>query len=271
MKGATHRNLRTARALFRECAQKLEATRVGNAPLPLAEREMQIGFGLSADYQRWAAALNEISFSTKTEVRSSRTQGLAESIRFGYAWTGTNALFSRGSILRLANGGVAPPQNMGELRRFRLIYDFAQLPAALVASEGKLLNDLLSMECQPEPLPGAPVKPSYTMWEAIFYKYIVPEQRTFGIGRSIATALAAGHTPNFDPPTIIYGARNWNVHGVLISSSFRGSRQKHLTFVDGMNLLLSEVLARSAARFSALLYRFSGVRAEKKTAGVNVQ
>src|SRR6266567_9642639 len=68
MKGATHQSLRTARALFRQCAQKLEAKRVGNAPLPLIEREMQIGFGLCADYQRWAAALNELSFSTKAEA-----------------------------------------------------------------------------------------------------------------------------------------------------------------------------------------------------------
>lgn len=253
MKGATHQNLLKARALFRQCAQKLEAKRIGNAPLALTEREMQIGFGLCADYQRWAAALNELSFSTKAEARSSRTQGLAASVRFGYMWTGTNALFSRESVLLLANGLVPLPANLGELGRFRLIYNFAQLPAGLVATERKLLNDLLSMECKAQSLPGAPAKDSYTMWEVIFYKYIVPEQRKFGIGRSIATALEAGHTPAFDPPTIIYGARNWNVHGVLISSSFRGSRQKHLAFVDSINLLLSETLARTAARFCALL------------------
>jgi hypothetical protein len=100
---------------------------------------------------------------------------------------------------------------------------------------------------------GAPAKAFYTMWEIIFYKYIVPAQRTFGIGRTIATALNAGQTPKLDAPTIIYGARNWNVHGVLISSSFRGSRQKHLTFVESINLLLSEVLVRSAPKFHALL------------------
>ena len=91
------------------------------------------------------------------------------------------------------------------------------------------------------------------MWEVIFYKYIVPDQRQTGIGKSIATALAMGHLPALDAPTIIYGARNWNVHGVLISSSFRGSRQKHITFVDSITSLLSEVLARSATKFDALL------------------
>jgi hypothetical protein len=154
MKGATHANLRKARAIFRQCAQKLEAKRVGNAPLPVVERELQIGFGLCADYQRWAATLGELSFSTKREARSSRTQGLTESTRFGYIWTGTNALFSRDSVLRLANGAAALPPNMSELRRFRLIFDFAQVPAALVADERTLLDDLLGMECKAQPLLG---------------------------------------------------------------------------------------------------------------------
>ncbi len=109
------------------------------------------------------------------------------------------------------------------------------------------------MECQAQSLPGAPVKASYTMWEVIFYKYIVPNQRNMGIGRDIATALAAGHLPAPDLPTIIYGARNWNVHGVLISSSFRGSRQKHITFVESICLILSEVLTRAATKFDAML------------------
>jgi hypothetical protein len=253
MKGATRNNLRTARSLFCDCAQKLEATRLAGAQLPQLEREMQVGFGLCADWQRWAGALDDISFSTRAEERSSRTQGLIETTRFTYIWTGINSLFSRDSILARAVAPNALPNLTSELRRFRILYDFAQLPAALVAAEHTLLNNILGMQCQAEPLPGAPNKPSYTMWEVIFYKYIVPGQRNIGIGGSIATALAAGNIPALDVPTIIYGARNWNVHGVLISSSFRGSKQKHLVFIESIILLLSEMLARAAIRFDGLL------------------
>ena len=253
MKGATQANLTTARHLFRRCAQKLEATRVTGASLPQFQREMQVGFGLCADWQRWAAALDYLSFSTRSEERSSRAQGLTETTRFSYIWTGANSLFSRDSILKRAVAPRALPAQLDEARRFRILYDFAQLPPALVTAEHALLNKILSMQCQAQPLPGAPVKPSYTMWEVIFYKYIVPNERRRGVGRSIATALAAGHLPTLDAPAIIYAARNWNVHGVLISSSFRGSRQKHMTFVDSITLLLSEVLARVAAKFDALL------------------
>jgi hypothetical protein len=234
--------------MFRRCAARLEQRRNAGAPLLSTDREMQIGFGICADWQRWSAAINEICFSERSEQRSSRTEGLTESTRFNYMWTGANALFSRNAILSLARHPNPLPSLRGEEDRFRILYDFAQIPGQLISDEEKLLNQLLSMECRAQPLPGAPVQQSYTMWEVIYYKYTVGHDRRRGIGASIGRALAAGTLPQLDAPKIIYGARNWNVHGVLLSSSFRGTRRKYVAFMNSVMLLLSEVLSRTAAR-----------------------
>jgi hypothetical protein len=213
---------------------------------------MQIGFGLCADWQRWAASLVELRFSAGREQNSSRIAGLTESTRFNCMWTGTNSLFSRDSILALA-GHPNPVNINGEEIRFRVLYEFAQVPQAIIEAETTLLNQLLRSECRAQPLPGLPAADAYTMWEVIYYKYIVPKERTRGIGRSITAALTRDACPYLDAPAIIYGARNWNVHGVLLSSSFRGTRRKHVAFMNSIMLLLSEVLARSAARFLPLI------------------
>ena len=253
MKGLTHQNLLDARTRFRSCARKIEQRRVADKPLVPTDREMQIGFGVCADWQRWAATLDDLHFSSASEQRSSRAAGLTESVRFNCMWTGTNAVFARDSILSLAIQPAPLPPLGGEESRFRLLYDFAEVPKPIVFAEQKLLNQLLRMECEAEPLAGVPAKPSYMMWEIIFYKYTVEPQRALGIGRKIGMALADGACPYLDAPAIIYGARNWNVHGVLLSSSFRGIRRKYVVFMNSIMLVLSEMLARSAAKFEALL------------------
>ncbi len=253
MKGSTQQNLLDARRAFRSCARKLEQRRVAAKPLVAADREAQIGFGLCADWLRWAAALDDLDFSSASEQKSSRRAGLTESVRFNCMWTGTNALFAREPVLSLATQPAPLAQLGGEESRFRVLYDFAQVPKPIIFAEQKLLNQLLRMECDAEPLAGVPNKPFYMMWEIIFYKYIVEPQRAQGIGRRIGMALADGACPYLDAPAIIYGARNWNVHGVPLSSSFRGTRRKYVAFMNSIMLVLSEVLARSAVKFEALL------------------
>jgi hypothetical protein len=214
---------------------------------------MQLALGLCSDWQRWAASLTGLSFYGKGERLSSRREGILESTRFAYAWTGTNALFSRDEILELILNKPLPNNQRSELARFRILYDFAQLPQALVDRDETLFNNLLNMECTAKSLPGAAARSHYRMWEVIFYKYITADQRKIGIGKIIDSAVQSGTLPKLDVPLILYAARNWQVHGVLISSSFRGTRRKYQTFIDGINFILSEVLARSAGGLLPLI------------------
>src|SRR5207244_1773988 len=156
---------------FRACADKLESKRVGSSALSDKYRHMQLALGLCSDWQRWAASLDGLSFSVKSERLSSRREGMLESTRFAYAWTGTNALFSRDEILELILGKSLPSDQRSEIARFRILSDFAQLPTTLSDREEKLLNNLLSSGVRCDPLPGAPAKVTYEMWEVIFYKY----------------------------------------------------------------------------------------------------
>jgi len=253
MRPGTVANLVAARKAFRACADKLTSRRVGKAPLASKYRHMQLALGLCSDWQRWAASLTELSFSGKSERLSSRREGLVEATRFAYAWTGTNALFARDEVLELILNKSLPNNQRSELTRFRILYDFAQLPRPLVDREEKLLNNLLNMDCAAEPLPGASIKSSYRMWEVIFYKYITADQRKKGIGKTISSAVLSGMLPRLDAPSILYAARNWQIHGVLISSSFRGTPQKYQTFIDSINFVLSEILARRSARLLPLI------------------
>jgi hypothetical protein len=254
MRPATRTNLFHAQKLFGACARKLEKRRAPRKPLIDADRELQIGFGLCADWLRFAASIDGLVFVRRSERASSRVDSLLESTRFGYVWTATNALFSRIGILLLAKGGpLSNADAKSELHKFKVLYKFADVPQDVIDTEEKLLNRLLHMECGAEPLPNAPLKSHYKMYEVIFYKYIVPDQRRFKVAKLLEAAIRGGVDPILDAPTIIYAARNWYVHGVLISSSFRGTRQKHIVFTDSVTFLLSEVLVRCSIKLLPLL------------------
>jgi hypothetical protein len=221
-------------------------------PLSAADREKLIGVGTARDWVRWGASLNGLSFGTKSERRSARAQGIEESIRFNQMWTATNALFARDPILAGMTGAVNLPAR--ELQRFTVLYNFATVDPAVETQCLTTLKQLLSMECN-----AADVTPiinpggNPTMWEVIDQKYSRPQDRARGIGRIITAALNAATAPNPSAPILIYGARNWAVHGMLLTSFFRGSRQKYLTFIDNITLLLSMVLRGAATNLLPII------------------
>jgi hypothetical protein len=231
-------------------------------PLSQLEKDQKLGLGTARDWIRWAVALENIRFKTKGENVSARRQGIVESVRFTQIWTGTNALFSRDSVLSVL--GLLPA-NENELARFRIVYASAGISTSPEeASILQTLYALLDMECDTDDvapmltLPASPPRnphlaaPSYpTMWEVIFSKYLRPTDRTRGIGRVIGHELAAHRHPRPDGPVLIYGARNWTVHGMLLTSFFRGSRRKYETFIDNINLLLAAALAGASRELAA--------------------
>jgi hypothetical protein len=251
MKAETRTNLRRARADFGRCAQIISSRATPAKPLTPTDREKLIAVGTARDWVRWSGSLNGLSFASKSEEKSARTAGIEESIRFNQMWTATNALFARDSVLALTTLANLPAS---EAKRFQLLYQFSPPNPIIETQCLETLKQLLGMECNAKDIVSV-ISPGNnpTMWEVIDQKYTRPIDRTRGLGRVIANALNAQQLPNPDGPTLIYGARNWAVHGMLLTSFFRGSRQKYLTFIDNVTLLLSLVLRSAAANLVPLV------------------
>ena len=274
MTDETERQLREARSLLKRCADKISSRKTNTNRLSDVDREMLIGFGTAHDWIRWAVSLRDLQFQRREE-RSERKAGITEWVRFNQIWTATNALFAKESILKL----IPTFQSMTDAQKtnivrndgklFEQIYNFASVNQNLATDCLTKLNDLLSMRCAAQdiegifaektrayPMPAYPKpkpKPLPTMWEVICRKYLTPRDRLRGLGKKIMTALQAQKMPTVDGPTLIYATRNWAVHGVLLTSFFRGSRFKFMIYIDNITLLLSAVVRGSADKFFRIL------------------
>ena len=270
MKPETKKKLDEARGILGKCASRVSTLRTTSHPLlDDNERELCIGLGTARDWIRWATALEDLTFSTKSETLSARTQGITESVRFNQMWTATNALFAKDSILSIASAPLPLSKNVKgiEFKRFEVLYRFANIDTALERSCLDNLNALLSMECATPDVTGElKADGTPTMWEVIYHKYMRPEDRTRSIGKTIGNAIAHAKSEHakitqasrkdqpslsVDGPTLIYAARNWAVHGMLITSFFRGSKQKYISFIDNIALLLSAVLEGASKKLLA--------------------
>jgi hypothetical protein len=80
-----------------------------------------------------------------------------------------------------------------------------------------------------------------TLLEVIYFKYTVAHEQTRGLGKKLLHAATSANYQALDLPILIYATRNWNIHGVLLSSSFRGTRKKFNIWIDTVNLALARV------------------------------
>jgi hypothetical protein len=94
--------------------------------------------------------------------------------------------------------------------------------------------------------PWTPINNPPTILEVIYFKYTVASEQSRGLGKKLLKAATTDNYESLDLPTLIYATRNWNIHGVLLSSSFRGTRKKFNLWIDTINLTLAEVLANSS-------------------------
>lgn len=261
MKSQTFIHLNTARKYFGLCAKKVAARAAQPHLLAPADREMLLGFGIAQDWLRWASSLKSLEFRNKNEQLSPRSPGVAESVRFSQMWTATNALFAKDSILRFAPALPAPAAKASakgkkkkkkkknakatEAQRFQRLYLLAKVDPAVEKNCLNTLNSLFGIGCN-----AAGVTPvlsaAPTMWEVIDQKYSRDEDRKRGLGKVISDALHAKTAPKPDAPTFVYGARNWAVHGMLLTSFFRGSPHKYVTFINTITFLLSLVVSGAA-------------------------
>jgi hypothetical protein len=230
----------TSRALY-DFITKYKAKKAANG-LSLSDLELVVGVGIAADWLRWASSLEELSFSKRAEKHSRRVDGMAELTRFNFLWTATNAIFARPAILELLLPAGTNIDSMSELKRFRVLVNSAQLNAADVKTWSDNLHKILGSEIQTKSFPWLPAGRTTLMWDVIHHKYTVKKQQSLGVGKEISKAVHSRNFTSLDFPAIIYATRNWNVHGALISSSFRSTPAKFLIYIQTINNSLGQVL-----------------------------
>ena len=105
---------------------------------------------------------------------------------------------------------------------------------------------VLALPMHVQYFPWAPVNSPPTILEVIYFKYTVAHEQTRGLGKKLFRAATTKNYHALDLPTLIYATRNWNIHGVLLSSSFRGTRKKFNIWIDTVNMGLARVLEGTA-------------------------
>lgn len=213
MKAIQH--LEVAGKKYGECAKQL-TSKLANPKEPAAkESELLIAFGIASDWTRRAAAL-DIDYNSHLMRKASKTPGVSAMIRFGLAWSGMNALFSRNSIFDLL--GVAAPKS--ELDRFRALVGAALSHATQLDNAATNLQNLLQSPTISY-VPGYPSGTALAVLQVLHEKYTPAQYRSMATGKLIQQAIATGDYTPLDAPTLIYLMRNWSVHGGVVSSSFR--------------------------------------------------
>lgn len=227
-----------ARKTLGECARKVAARRT---PLRVATNDQLIlGIGTAKDFVRWAATLSDLDFSSKSERNATRKPSITESIRFKLLWTASDALFSKDAILSLSGATTLPDK---ELPRFEILYSMARIDPPAERKCVQTITNFLGMRCAASGVSSALYPGDLpVMWEVIDQKYSSTLHKIQGLNRKIRLALQANTVPSLSGPELLYANRNWAVHGMLLSSFLRGTREKFLIYIDAVLDLLGRVL-----------------------------
>jgi hypothetical protein len=236
-------SLTQAATNFGQCAKLIENKAAPN-PLPPVGYEQLIAFGMARDWVGWAKDFGSIAFTNRRRSKSDRAHALNELTRFTYMWTAANAVFARTEVLRLADPTIA--SGASELERFRVLFKRSGLSPSDIAAKENTLHSLLRLPMNVKHFPWVATNSPPTILEVIYFKYTVQAEQTRGTGKKILNATVTGNYAALDLPTLIYATRNWNIHGVLLSSSFRGTQKKFDLWIDTINLALAQVLEGSS-------------------------
>jgi hypothetical protein len=228
--------LRAAGKSYSACARQVELKLAVPARPTVDESERLIAFGIASDWCRRAAALRPLTYLGRKMNKSKRSAGVTELIRFNFAWSGMNALFSRKAIRDLLGNTAAT----SELDRFKFFFTHARLPSASVSAMTATLHGILRIPVTTR-IAGVALAPVTTL-ESIFFKYTTLEIQQKSAGEKIRAAIASGNMTALDLPVLIYQMRNWSVHGGLLDSSFK-NEARFRAYIDTVLGALSEVHA----------------------------
>lgn len=226
------------------CAWLLEA-RIKTGPLTRTLSDQIIGVGVAADWLRRAAEMEDITYIGDQLNESSHKEGFVELIRYGFAWSGLNAIFSRPLLLNV----IGTSSGQSEYDDFLVLFNAAPVPDAAAITTN--LHDLLAAQTSPR-LPDIPLGTTVSTLGAIYHKYIPAGRRRGRTAQALTLAASTGNIAALDLQTMLYGFRNWSVHGNAFGGSF-GTRPGFLSYVGLLQQALAEVHRSTAELLRAKL------------------
>jgi hypothetical protein len=168
-------------------------------------------------------------------------------------WTATNALFARPAVLEVLDRHAGTKRT--ELDRFRVLFADCSLPSADLQAIKLKLHSILELPMHVEHFPWNAFNTPPTILEVIYFKHTVAAEQARGIGKKRYQAAANNDLSALDLPALIYATRNWNIHGVLLSSSLRGTGKKFEFWIDSINEVLARTLEGSAIALQKAIER----------------
>ncbi len=238
-----HRDtLLKARKVYSQCAKKVEKSIAAQGLTPLLSTQV-IGIGVATEWVRRAAEMDNIHYMGKNLNKSKNSDLFIELLRFNFSWFALNAIFTRNELLSL----FGTPSDKSEYSEFCLLYTRAVPPNATVRLQKLhlLLNTPITTR-----LPSTS-NHSVSTLEAIYLKYL-PNNIRGRTAKAMQQAVRAGNANSLDMPTLLYGFRNWSVHGNTLHGCF-GSHPGFLEYASLLQETLADVHYETARQLSNLL------------------
>jgi len=221
-----------ARKVYSQCARLVESRAQATGVSQVLSDQI-IGVGIATDWVRRAAEMEDIEYLGALLNESARRASFVELLRYGFSWFGLNAIFSRPALLHL----IGNPANNSEYDAFLVLYNVRPVPNASVLEAQ--LHKLLSAQTSPR-LPNVPSGTTVSTLHAIYAKYIPAGKVEGRAAKALRSAATSGNISALNLPTLIYGFRNWFVHGNALDGSF-GTRPGFLDYVGILQQGLADV------------------------------
>ncbi|MBD1847036.1 hypothetical protein H6F89_27240 [Cyanobacteria bacterium FACHB-63] len=188
--------------------------------------------------------MDNIYYMGKNLNKSKSSDLFVELLRFNFSWFALNAVFTRNELLSL----FGTPSDKSEYSAFHLLYTNAMPTNAAVRLQKLhlLLNAPISTR-----MPTATGNSSVSTLQAIYLKYL-PSNIRGRTARAMQQAVQAGNANSLDMPTLLYGFRNWSVHGNALHGCF-GSHPGFYEYTCLLQETLADVHYDISNKLSSLL------------------
>ena len=233
-----------ARKEYSKCAGLIERSISTNGLNPTLSEQI-IGVGIALDWVRRAAEMEQILYVGDNLNTSEHKQRFTDFLRFAFAWFGLNAVFTRESLLSL----VSPTIPASEFAKFKILLSLDTIvDSAVIEAE---LRSLLDTITTPR-LPGLPSGAKVTTLKAIHLKYVPHGTHHGACANALASAANSGSAASLDLATMIYGLRNWSIHGNALDGCF-GSQPRQMRYVELLTNVLADVHFNTARALRSVL------------------